>query len=413
MSRTMPIAPLFAAAALLLLFPDNAAALRQGRAIEDPIRQIQEKWNKMDDFVEIMFTIACKWKHGKDVNGLAAEKLKNGDISGKEVTEFKKQTQAANVQHLRAACGNIVAGGEGKCRQSCADRWGVAKSKRAECDAKCVTAYQNFESGCLQKAEHLETVYSMKLNRAAAVKQCHVGHCKDIPTVWMMEKAEEMTAEVGKQCEAQCGEDSIKARCERKWALEVDFLIPSVKSACFADSKAKACFEEKKGPASTDQKTCASDGDKTCGTQYETCNTKGNTDKTFSDAKAFCKSRKKMCQEQVTKDCQDKFKTALDKAQTECEKADEEALATCEKTKLEEKETEATTACTKEVGPKCKDDCKANCDVAGMNKCLGNLESTNDEAEMFCKDFWHLLHDSAELDPMTGDPIVLLSSHGH
>ena len=28
---------------------------------------LEEKWDKMDDFLEVMFTMACTAKHGKDV----------------------------------------------------------------------------------------------------------------------------------------------------------------------------------------------------------------------------------------------------------------------------------------------------------------------------------------------------------
>jgi len=235
-------------AALLLAATTNfqpalaTLLLRHGQAREDPgeedpVKKIHEKWDKMDDFVEIMFTIACKWKHGNDVNGLAASKLKSGKLKSGGVTAFKAKTQARNVQHLKAACGTIVASGKKKCRQGCADRWGVAMGKRNECDGKCVKVYDHFESECLIKADNLEKVYAMKLDRSAARKQCHEGNCPNIPTTWMMTKNEDMTAEVEKQCKSQCDEKGIKAQCERAWVAQVDFVLPSIASTCFAKSR--------------------------------------------------------------------------------------------------------------------------------------------------------------------------------
>jgi len=279
--------------------------------------------------------MACKWKNGKDVNGLASAKLKEGDLKGDEVTKFKANTQAKNVQQLKAACGNIVGSGKKKCRQSCADRWGVAMTKRAACDDKCVESYDHFESECLTKAGNLEQVYKMKLERAAARKQCHEGNCPNIPTTWMMSKQEEMTGEVEKQCKKQCDERGIKAQCEKKWLAKVDFVLPSVESTCFADSKAKECFADKKGSAKDDQKKCATDGEKECKTQADKCNKDGKTDKTFKDAKGFCDNRKTMCDEQVTKKCNKKFKTYLEDIQAKCEKDDEKDLADCKEKNLE------------------------------------------------------------------------------
>jgi len=410
--------PLLVPAALLVAattsFRPAAAALllrqtREDPEEEDPVKKIHEKWDKMDDFVEIMFTMACKWKHGADVNGLAAHKLKSGKLKDGEVTAFKAKTQARNVQHLKAACGNIVANGKKKCRQGCAGRWGAAMGKRSSCDAKCVKVYDHFESECLIKADNLEKVYAMKLDRSAARKQCHEGHCPNIPTTWMMTKKEDMTGEVEKQCKSQCDEKSIKAQCERAWVVQIDFVTPSIASTCFAKSKAKACYEEKKAPAKEAETKCATDGKDKCATQHETCNKEGKTDATFKDAKEFCDSRKKMCQEQVTKRCLAEHKKALEDAEAECEEADKEELSACKEKTLKEEQEKQMGECEKSQGPKCNEKCEGDCDVTAMSKCLKNLESENDEAEMFCKDFWQLLHGSSELDPVTGDPIVLLT----
>ena len=49
--------------------------------------EIKAKWDKMDEFLKIMFQIACKWKHGADVRGEAREKLTDGEIGRDEVED--------------------------------------------------------------------------------------------------------------------------------------------------------------------------------------------------------------------------------------------------------------------------------------------------------------------------------------
>mmetsp|Transcript_79370 Transcript_79370/g.246154 ORF Transcript_79370/g.246154 Transcript_79370/m.246154 type:complete len:426 (-) Transcript_79370:49-1326(-) len=408
-------------AALLLLqccLPAGAALLRHaGTAARTAVEEgdvaanssIQEKWDKMDDFVGIMFKLACQWKHGKDVNGLAAEKLENGEIDRTEVVDFKAKTQAENVQYLKGACGRIVAKGQGKCRQGCAGRWGNAKGKRAECDLKCVTAYSTFESNCKTKADDLKMVYEAKLSAAAARKQCHEGHCAQIQTVWMKESEAEMQREATAQCGNLCTADKVKLACQRKWLLEVDFLRPGIKSACFAEGQAKVCFDGEKATASTAHGQCASTGKGSCDSQYTTCKQQGKTDATFKDAQAFCDNRKKMCEAQVTQQCHEEHQKALEAAKDKCEKADAQALDTCVASKLDAKETAEKSKCESERTTACPKDCLAKCNVAALSKCLGNLKSSHDEAEMFCEDFWRLLHESSEVDPVTGDPIVLMA----
>merc|ERR1719414_2787052 len=99
------------------------------------------------------------------------------------------------------ACGNIVAKGQGKCRESCADRWGEALKDRDRCDDKCISAYESFEKECVGKADNLETVYELRLKAASARKKCHESYCDEFPTVWLK------AASARKKChESYCDE---------------------------------------------------------------------------------------------------------------------------------------------------------------------------------------------------------------
>jgi len=124
---------------------------------------------------------------------------------------------------------------------------------------------------------------------------------------------------------------------------------------------------------------------------------------------AFCDERKKMCEAQVVSDCEEKHQKALAAAKNECESADTQSFETCVATNLSEKEKAEKAKCTTEKTASCPKDCLAACDVPALSTCLGNLQSDHDEAEMFCNDFWRMLRDSSEVDPATGDPVVLLA----
>eukprot|EP00928_Gymnodinium_smaydae_P075620 TRINITY_DN58630_c0_g1_i1.p1 TRINITY_DN58630_c0_g1~~TRINITY_DN58630_c0_g1_i1.p1 ORF type:complete len:481 (-),score=122.55 TRINITY_DN58630_c0_g1_i1:51-1376(-) len=392
-----------------------ALVVREGEG-EDPAdsvaksAEIKEKWDKMDEFLKVMFTMACKWKHGKDVSGAAAEKLKNGELENDEVAGYKKKLQEQNLQGLTQACGRISASGKASCRSGCGDRWGEAAEKRADCDKKCVAVYDKFDAGCAAKAENLEKVYKMKLSAAEARNRCYEGFCPSFPTVWTQADEASMTSELTSQCASQCSEASIEVACRKKWQLEVDFKRSNITQQCFDQSKVKACFSEKKAAASAAQDTCASDGKTTCGTQHDDCMSKSQAASAPPEAKAACDERKKMCLKQVTDSCLANHRAALDAAQADCEKADTAEAKQCESDALTDAMTKDMETCKTQKTSSCPKDCAAKCGVEKLSTCLTNLKSEHDPAKDFCEDLWGLLHGSSEVDPVTGNPIVLLAS---
>jgi len=391
----------------------NLRANSSSVSLADPAlpAEIHAKWDKMDDFLEVMFTMACKWKHGKDVNGLAAEALKNGEVEGADgYASHVKNTQAKNVKGLEKSCGLIVASQKQKCRQGCATRWNAQATERNGCDAKCVTVYANFESSCMKKAEDLEKVYEQKSSKAAGQKQCYEGLCKEFPMVWMKAEEKDQKAEVTTQCESRCTDENVKAGCMKKWALEVDFVSSSIASDCAEKSGVTACFDKKKGTTSADYDKCKTTTAASCDKDHSECTKKGNTDNTFKDAAAFCDDRKKQCQKQSDEKCLSENKAALRKAKSSCEKEAATKYTSCNDDALGKKEEASMKKCIADRGPTCKKDCAGKCQVEKMNKCLLMHKSEDDPGQMFCKDFWNLLHTSSEVDPVTGNPIVLLAS---
>jgi len=230
--------------------------------------------------------------------------------------------------------------------------------------------------------------------------------------VWMKAEEKEMKDEVKTQCDSRCTDENIKSGCQKKWALEVDMLIAEVGSKCAEESGVTKCFDGKKGAIDSDYDKCKSDTKKTCGDAYDECKKKGKVDKTFKDAKAFCDDRKKMCLKQADEKCLDENKAALDKAQKTCEELADKALTKCKEDTLKKKEEDAEKKCISERGPTCKDDCAAKCEVTKMNKCLEQFKTDpkDDPTQYFCKKMWNFLHESSEIDPTTGNQIVLISS---
>jgi len=399
---------------VLLAVPAASTSLRRGSTavVGDPApakpADIKEKWSKMDDFLEVMFTMACKMKNGKDVAGLAKSKLKSGEVEGADgYAQAVKEIQAGNVKALEKSCGLIIAESKKDCRDGCAARWNQAATDRDDCDTKCESVYANFDRSCKSKAEGLTQVYAQKSQKAAGQKQCYEGHCKEFPMVWMKSSDKDKNTEVEKQCKDRCTDENVKHGCQKKWALEVDFITASVASKCAEDSGLKKCFDGKKGEATTAYDKCQKDSKGSCDSDFADCKKKGNTDKNFKDAGAFCTDRQKMCKKQADEKCVSANKADLDKGEASCEKTAATELKECEGTELGKREEAAEAKCIAKRGPTCKGDCKGKCEVGKMNKCLLMLTTKEDPGKVFCNDFWQLLHASAEVDPVTGNPIAL------
>jgi len=56
----------------------NVSIVSSGAESNETAAEIKAKWDKMDEFLKIMFQIACKWKHKNDVQGEAKEQFTKG-----------------------------------------------------------------------------------------------------------------------------------------------------------------------------------------------------------------------------------------------------------------------------------------------------------------------------------------------
>jgi len=393
----------------IVVAPAAGASLRRR---DDPAKpaDIKDKWEKMDGFLGVMFTMACKWKNGKDVAGLASEKLKDGEVEGADgYNAFVKKTQAGNVEGLKKSCGLVIAESKKKCRDGCATKWNAMATKRDSCDEKCVSVYANFDRSCKSKVDNLDKVFAQKRAKAGEQKTCYVGHCKEFPMVWMKPKEKDQKDEVKTQCDKRCTDKNIKIGCSTKWAAEIDFVSAKVNSDCAEASGVSDCIEGKKSSVSGKYDKCKSKTKGDCDKAHATCSKKGNTDKNFKDAKGFCDDRKTMCLKQADENCLDENKANLAKAEGECKAKASKALTKCQDDKLDKLEKDSEKKCIAKRGPSCKTDCQASCEVGKMKKCLLALKTEDDPGKLFCNDMWGLLHGTAEVDPVTGDPISLLS----
>jgi len=147
--------------------------------------EIDKKWGAMDDVFGIMFTIACRAKHSKDVSGEAKAILKAGAVGETydwdDYLEEMKKIQKANIGDFKQSCGQIPAKGLPKCRGGCQDSHGDNFATRSQCDAKCVKKYRDFESECEGKAEMLGNVYDVELGKLNSYQSCAALHCPDYP----------------------------------------------------------------------------------------------------------------------------------------------------------------------------------------------------------------------------------------
>jgi len=396
-----------------IVVPNADATLLRGLNEAKPASpdEIKKKWDKMDDFLETMFVMACSWKHGKDVDGKAGHALEEDDIEPKELHDYKGKLQAENVVGVKRACGMITSKGEASCRESCAKRLGTMDAKvmkeRMKCDRQCITSYASFESSCLNKADELQEVNKIKQKMAKAKKACYEDHCHDFPTVWLKAK-DDQADEVDKQCDVGCKEDRIKAKCEKKFALDIDFTMSKLKTECQGESELDSCIGDHKSDADTDESDCQDSGKSDCDSDFDTCKSRAKgTDKT---AMEFCDQRKKKCLNQLDDTCLEAHEKMMKTGEKECEDEDDDRQKECVQEKVDDEAKTFVDDCVKETEPKCDEECHDEwCNTKEMNTCLDNLGSTSELTGEFCTDFWHLLHESSAVDPETGNPIVLLS----
>lgn len=395
-------------AAVAIHRPTGFLSRDSSSSVEHPSAQdTSEKWGKMDDFLSAIFSIACSWKHGEDIDSEVHSMIDDGHIKADkdEIEKAKKDIQKENMLGLARACGSTVAVGKGKCRQGCSRRWGKAMHNRTACDGKCVKSYDNFEKDCKSKVGNLENVYELEMKATEARRHCFEGHCAEFPTIWTKSESQREGA-LSSVCSNRCTDEQIAARCENRWILQVDFKRSAVRAKCSGENEIRTCFDKKKAEHSTAYDTCVSDGNGACDTQHQDCK-----EKSGEQGDGFCKSRKSECTEQVSKNCLGEHKNSLETAQEKCEHDAALSLDACESDALTKKRDEEIAKCKAELAPKCDSDCHKACGLSKMGQCLKRLESNHDPSQEFCEDLWRLFRDSSDVDPITGDPIVLLS-HG-
>jgi len=278
-------------------------------------------------------------------------------------------------------------------------------SKRDHCDDNCVKINKRLEKTCTEDAKSLTKIFEHTAAKTEAQKRCSTDYCKPFPNVMFKETEAEMKSEVKAHCTNRCTESYIKKGCGVSWGLNIGTVTRETASECTEKSTLSKCMKNNTAAADTAFKTCQDTTKTTCETEQKACNTKGKTDKTFKDAKAFCTSRYKQCREQAHKKCYDANTKAVDKGEADCQAKEKVEMAACKKDTLENKRVAGEKACIAKKTPTCMADCGKLCLVDNMRKCLGNLESEGLTAEGMCKDLWYIMHNAAEANAVTGDPI--------
>merc|ERR1719171_2297343 len=115
-------------------------------------------------------------------------------------------------------------------------------AERDACDAKCVKTYNSFEKKCLGKSDELKDIYKTTAKLVEAKKKCYTSWCAEFPTIHVMSNKKDMTKERKKRCEDYCDKDKIEMRCQKKFQLEIDFVMAGIKSECAEESGIGECF---------------------------------------------------------------------------------------------------------------------------------------------------------------------------
>jgi len=145
--------------------------------------EIDEKYDQWERFLEIMFVIACRAKHSKDVEGEAKAVWESteGHMDYDGYVAEMKTIQQDNIKDFKRSCGMIPAEGLPKCRMGCQTQHGDQMVARDACDTKCEKMYFTFENECHNKVATLGNVYEIELGKLNSYLSCAELHCPDYP----------------------------------------------------------------------------------------------------------------------------------------------------------------------------------------------------------------------------------------
>lgn len=389
---------------------------------EDPA--VVEKYTKAESVQSTLFVMACKAKHKNDIDGMARDAAKKDSFNEQQFQDYVKKLQDANIQDMKDRCGKINAKYAQGCMADCTARWAKGGSfslqkEKKRCVDRCNKKHTDWEAECALKVDELANVFVQEQGNLANTKKCQQIHCKAFPAVLMM-KDDEAEDAVKDGCKDMCTDGAIKARCVKRWGLNMDTMMSQWQDECNEDTKGATldpCVEKGTGDADGELTTCKDEGHGKCQEEADKClsDAKAGGEDTMvaAHADSICGVRKNVCDQQVDGGCTKDHKKALDKMQKECTKEHKEKSKECLDGKLKEGEDKFKTECFDEIEPKCKEDCEEDCKIPEMRTCQEDMiKKAFAITEEYCTKLWQWVFDSEQLDKKTMDPLPKAEAGG-
>jgi len=378
---------------------------------------VVSKYTDAESVSETLFVIACKAKHKNDVDGMARDQAKIEEFTEKEFQAYVKKLQDANMAQMKETCGHVNTKASKECHEHCTANWAAGGSfslpmAKQKCLDMCNTKHSNWEAECKDRMDELKNVYIAEQGNLANTKKCQEIHCKDFPQTMMMKDDEAKDAKK-EGCEEQCTEKQIKAKCVKRWDLQMDTARLAFEDQCRTETKdgtLKPCQDEGLGKADEDKGKCMDDGKKKCDDDEKKCQddakAAGEDSMMGANADSICGVRKDVCNNQVSGKCAKGHKSDLKDVEKKCLKEHKEALEKCVDEKMEGKEDDFKKKCKDDITPTCKEDCDKRCNIPDMRKCQKDMiAKAFGVTQDYCTKLWRWIFDSEQFDKKTMDPV--------
>merc|ERR1719420_1412527 len=142
---------------------------------------------------------------------------------------------------MKRRCGKINNKFSTQCLSDCTARWAKTgtfslQMEKKRCVERCNTKHTDWEAECALKVDELADVFVQERGNLANTKKCQQIHCKAFPEVLMM-KDDEAKGAVEDGCKDMCEDDAIKARCSKRWGLNLDTMSATWQEECQKETR--------------------------------------------------------------------------------------------------------------------------------------------------------------------------------
>jgi len=375
------------------------------------------KYTDAESVSQVLFVMACKAKHKNDIDGKTRDASKESGLTEEDFQKYVKNLQDANIEQMKETCGKVNAKTEKECHEGCTSKWAAGgafalTAEKAKCTAACTEKHTNWGKECESQVDNLQNVYIQEQGNLANTKKCQELHCPLFPATLMAKDDEgEKIKEDG--CKEECTEKKIKAKCVKKWDMEVDFKMGAFENECQGSAKSEKldpCMSDGTAKIDGDHTTCKEEGRGACDEKHQACmdeGAKAGPDSMVgAHAESICGTRKDNCYEGSDGRCMKKQKKELEENGKKCMKEFKEEKDKCIEDKLKEGRETFATECEEKDTPTCGDDCKEKCQIPDMRECQKDMiKKAFAVTQNYCTQLWDWIFASEQYDSKNMDPI--------